>query len=116
MSNVTKTEAEEINTKVGDIISSLKEILSGRKSVESENSINQRLEKIYEAEKETGGTDYIAKLEVDIEKHNISEKKKARTRTKKMLTEKSISSKEVIISGQEISEESKESMDKSLDR
>lgn len=116
MSNVTKTESEEINTKVEDIINTLKEILSGRKSFESENSINQRLEKIYKAEKETGGTDYIAELEVDIEKHDISEKKKARTRTNKMSTEKSISSKEVIISEKEIPEESKESMDKSLDR
>ena len=74
--------------KIKDIFESFKEIISGKKTDNNKEIINQKLQAIYNAEKELGSTDSISILEKNIENHEIeNDKKKKRTKATKKITE-----------------------------
>ena len=55
---------------IREMIATIKEIFFGRKLDIGEDYINERLQLIYKEEREDGGTDYISKLEKDVQKQD----------------------------------------------
>lgn len=66
---------------IREMIETIKEIFFGRKSDIGEDYINERLQLIYKEEREDGGTDYISKLEKDVQKHEYKARKKKIVKT-----------------------------------
>ena len=72
---------------IREMIETIKEIFFGRKLDIGEDYINERLQLIYKEEREDGGTDYISKLEKDVQKHDDKVGKKKIIKTE-LSTEK----------------------------
>lgn len=63
-------------SRIREMIETFGEMLFGKKSDIGEDYINERLQLIYKEEREDGGTDYISKLEKDVQKHDDKVSKK----------------------------------------
>ena len=69
---------------IRDILESLKDIFSGKKSSKDENIVDKKLQEIYKVEKELGVTANIANLTKELEMREIPKKKKTSRNTEKV--------------------------------
>lgn len=70
--------------KIRDILESLKDIFSGKKSSKDENIVDKKLQEIYKVEKELGVTANIANLTKELEMREIPKKKRTTRNTEKV--------------------------------